>query len=145
MNLKYVSLAATVVLVVAVLGLLVRHAIFAGRPALVALQVMAAWLMVWARLNLGARSFHAAANPTEGGLIKTGPYRWLRHPIYTAVLLFVWAGIASHATLMNGLLAVLASVAIAVRIGAEERLLAQRYPEYVAYAAQTKRVIPFVV
>jgi protein-S-isoprenylcysteine O-methyltransferase Ste14 len=41
-------------------------------------------------------------------------------------------------------LALIVTTAIAVRIVAEERLLVERYPEYVAYAARTKRVIPFV-
>jgi protein-S-isoprenylcysteine O-methyltransferase Ste14 len=42
-----------------------------------------------ARVTFGRRSFHAAANPTAGGLVTTGPYRLIRHPIYTAACLFV--------------------------------------------------------
>ena len=48
--------------------------------------------MVAARITFGRRSFHAAANPTEGGLVTTGPYAYIRHPIYAAILYFVWAG-----------------------------------------------------
>jgi protein-S-isoprenylcysteine O-methyltransferase Ste14 len=59
--------------------------------------------------------------------------------------LFVWAGVVSHASLPKGLLAIVASAAIAVRIKAEERLVTERYPEYRAYAARTKRLIPFLV
>jgi protein-S-isoprenylcysteine O-methyltransferase Ste14 len=46
---------------------------------------------------------------------------------------------------VNASIAALPSVAIAVRIGTEERLLIERDPEYVAHAGRTKRVIPFVV
>jgi protein-S-isoprenylcysteine O-methyltransferase Ste14 len=144
-NLKRASLTATCILVAAVLGLLARRSLFAARPAPLALQGLAALLMLWARLTFGKRSFHATANPTGGGLITRGPYKFLRHPIYAAILLFVWAGVASHASRVNVLLAGLASAAIAVRIGAEERLLIESYPEYVAYASHTKRVIPFVI
>jgi len=145
MSLQRASLIATQVLVVAVLGLLFRHVLFANRPGPVIAQILAALLMLWARLVFGARSFHAAADPTEGGLVTRGPYRFVRHPIYAAILLFVWAGVASHASLLNALLAIVASGGIAVRIGTEERLVAVRYPEYAAYAARTKRVIPFLV
>jgi protein-S-isoprenylcysteine O-methyltransferase Ste14 len=108
-------------------------------------QVVAALLMLWARLTFGLRSWHGTADPTAGGLITKGPYRFLRHPIYAAIAFFVGAGVASHASVVTVAMAVLAFGAIAVRIGTEERLLIERYPEYAAYAARTKRIIPFVL
>jgi len=139
------SVAATVVLIAAILGLAATDGLFARRPAALVLQGAAVLLMLWARVTFGMRSFHAAANPTSGGLVTTGPYRYVRHPIYAAVLLFVWAGVATHATLLAVTLGLLATAATAVRMWAEERLVTARYPEYRAYAARTKRVIPFVL
>jgi len=78
MKLETISLGATVVLVVAVVGLLFGHSLFAHGAVLVGIQVAAALLMLWARVTFGWRSFHAAANPTEGGLVTRGPYRWVR-------------------------------------------------------------------
>jgi protein-S-isoprenylcysteine O-methyltransferase Ste14 len=100
--------------------------------------------MIWARLTFGRRSFHASAGPTEGGLVTTGPYRYWRHPIYAAILVFLWAGVASHFSLLNVCIALIASLGTGVRIAAEERLVRERYPEYAAYAARTKRLLPFV-
>ena len=139
------SVAATAVLVVAVVTLLIRHALFGNNVASIAVQIGAGILMLWARLTFGARSFHAAANPTAGGVVTTGPYRFVRHPIYAALLYFIWAGVLSHASYLHVSLAVLATAMIAIRIAAEERLLVGRYPEYVAYAARTKRVVPFLL
>jgi len=107
-------------------------------------QVVAILLMIWARMTFGHRSFHAVANPTEGGLVTTGPYHYLRHPIYAAVLWFVMSGAAAHLSLESILLALVLVAGAALRIYAEERLVVQRYPEYVAYAARTPRVIPFL-
>ena len=145
MNLKWASIAATAVLPVALIALLVRHALFAPRPGVVVVQVLAVILVIWARITFGMRSLHFAANPTAGGLVTSGPYRFVRHPIYAAILFFVWAGVASHPTLLDVGLRILVSVATAVRIVAEERLVTARYPEYAAYAARTKRLIPFVL
>lgn len=141
------SLLATVVLVGCVVVLLARHALLAATPIGIALQVLAALLMLWARLTFGMRSFHATANPTAGGLVATGPYRYWRHPIYTAVLLFVWAGVLSHGipSLTDLALAILATAMTLVRVQAEERLLRIAMPEYAGYAARTKRFIPFVL
>ncbi len=136
---------ATLVLAGAAGGLLVSHSLLADHPAGMALQAVAVLLMAWARVTFGARSFHAGANPTEGGLVTNGPYRYIRHPIYASILGFLWAGVASHATVSSLLLAALATAAVGVRILAEERLITAEYPEYAQYVARTKRLIPRVL
>lgn len=141
------SIGATVVLVVVIVLLFTTDALLARHPIGVALQVLAVALMLWARWTFGVRSFHAAANPTAGGLVTSGPYRYWRHPIYAAVLLFVWAGVLTQRTAPTPaalLLAGLATLMTAVRIDAEEQLLYATYPAYPAYAARTRRLIPFV-
>ncbi|HZI95403.1 MAG TPA: isoprenylcysteine carboxylmethyltransferase family protein [Patescibacteria group bacterium] len=145
MSLRNLSLVATLGLMLAVIGLLVRHALFADRVVPVMVQVAAAILMLWARLTLGARSFHASADPTDGKLVTIGPYRFLRHPIYAAILWFTCAGVATHLSWVHVALGALAVLGIATRIYTEERLLAVRYPEYAAYASHTKRILPFVL
>ena len=147
MNAKNRSLVATALLVVAVVLLLLQRWLLARTPIGIALQVLAAALMLWARLTFGMRSFHASANPTAGGLITAGPYRYWRHPIYAAVLLFVWSGVLSQGvppSIMALGLAAFATAMTAVRIQAEEQLLHASMPEYAAYAARTRRFIPFI-
>ena len=62
-------------MVAGVVGLWKTGTLLSPRPAAIALQAIAAVLFVWARATFGLRSFHPAANPTEGGLVTTGPYR----------------------------------------------------------------------
>jgi protein-S-isoprenylcysteine O-methyltransferase Ste14 len=139
-----VSRIGFILAVLAIIGLIRQRAIFAGNPIGVAAQICAVALVLWARMVFGRRSFHASAEPTEGGLVTTGPYRRIRHPIYTALLLFLAAGVFSHVSVASVSLLAAVVVAMVARMVAEERLIVHSYPDYVEYAARTKRMIPFV-
>jgi protein-S-isoprenylcysteine O-methyltransferase Ste14 len=146
MNWKLLSFTALAGLVACIVGLYLNdYAIFGTGPITITIQVIAALLMIWARVKFGIRSFHGTANPTAGGLVTTGPYRYIRHPIYAAILYFFWAGIAAHPSLVTVAVGLLATACTAVRIVAEEKLLVEIYPEYAAYARVTKRVVPFIL
>ena len=128
----------------ALLGSIALGYALSSAVAVIGLQVCAVALMLWARLTFGMRSFHAGAEPTSGGLVTNGPYAYIRHPIYTAICLFMWPPAIAHSTWASvGLTAVLTAGAVLRMLG-EESLLAVQYPEYAAYAARTKRMIPFV-
>jgi protein-S-isoprenylcysteine O-methyltransferase Ste14 len=105
-------------------------------------QVLAILLMLWARVTFRARSFHFAANPTEGGLVTTGPYRLIRHPIYTAACFIAWPGAILIHTPATFAAAALVTAGAVGRILWEERLLVERYPQYRGYARATRRMIP---
>lgn len=80
-------------------------------------------------------------------LVTSEPYRFWRHPIYAAVLLFVWTGVFTQGaapSFIPILLAAAATLATGVRIYSEELLLQAAFPGYADYASRTKRVIPFV-
>jgi protein-S-isoprenylcysteine O-methyltransferase Ste14 len=141
---KTLSAACLVLMFAALLGLIAGRLLFSTSPAVIAAQASAFVFMIWARVTFGRRSFHATADPTEGGVVTTGPYRFIRHPIYTAVCVIVLAGALSHPSVPAVGLAVLAWTGAIGRMLAEERLLLQRYPEYADYMARTRRMIPFV-
>ena len=144
MSLKRVSVIAFLGAAVCLVWLAFQNVLLGAGPVTIAIQVLAVLLMIWARLTFGLRSFHAAANPTSGGIVTRGPYRWLRHPIYSAILYFVWAGIAAHPSGSSILVALLASALLGVRMVGEERLLREMYPEYAEYARDTARVLPYI-
>lgn len=139
------SIAGYAVAVAGLAVLLVRRQLIAERPLLLAVQALAFLLMVWARVTFGRRSFHLAANPTAGDLVTWGPYRYWRHPIYAAIVYFVWAGVADHLSWTAAALALVVTGGLLVRMLTEERLLRLRYPAYASYAARTSRLVPRVI
>jgi protein-S-isoprenylcysteine O-methyltransferase Ste14 len=138
------SIAGLFMMVGGLVGLILRREVLSPAPVVILLQVGAVVLMVSARLALGMRSFHAAASPTKGGLVTSGPYRWIRHPIYTAVCLFAWACFIGHSSRFALAMALLVTAGGVLRMLAEESLLRGRYPEYVEYARRTNRMVPYV-
>lgn len=80
--------------------------------------------------------------PEARGLVTSGPYRLVRHPVYLGEIgACVGLAIASASLRNTALLGILAA-AQAVRMGLEEEALALAFPRYVEYAARTPRLIP---
>jgi protein-S-isoprenylcysteine O-methyltransferase Ste14 len=141
---KWLSMLGFLLMAGGALALVITHSLFSFNPAVIIAQAAAAGLMAWARFTFGFRSFHAAANPTRGGLVTSGPYAFMRHPIYAAVCLFVIAGGLANLTWLTAVLILSVLIGSLIRIHIEERLLIKQYPEYAEYAARTKRMVPYV-
>ena len=142
--LNAISTLALVISIACIVALILLRSFFARDPVTLGLQIAGVLLMIWARRTFGVRSFHFAAQPTRGGLVTVGPYRYIRHPIYAAVMLFLWPGVVYDGSTLSLALRVLPTLATVARIQCEEHLLRREYPEYAAYAAHTKRLIPYV-
>lgn len=142
---KTVSVLGLLLMVGGLLGLFYTHSLLSTSPVVIVVQAAAVVLMVWARVTFGLRSFHATANATAGELVTTGPYRYIRNPIYTSIVLVAFAGLGAHLSLSSAAFALVALAGALGRIFAEERFLRVRYPEeYAEYAARTPRMVPYV-
>lgn len=100
-------------------------------------------LMVVAATSLG-RGLTAAPLPNEHAQLRTrGLYSYVRHPIYTGLLLFAIARSLAHGSVWVAAACVLLIVLINVKARWEERHLARRFPDYLAYANHTPRFVPW--
>lgn len=81
--------------------------------------------------------------PTQE-LINSGIYKYIRHPMYTAVILVSASFIVMNTTwLLVGLLVLLSALLI-TKLTYEEKLLLVRFPEYYDYTKKTKKLIPLI-
>ena len=134
-----------IVVISAIVALAVTRNLFAASPYVIAAQAIAIALSVWARRSFPKGAFRVVATPGAPAIIRRGPYCFVRHPMYSAVLLFIWAAVLSHPSQWTLLLGALVTLVVSLRVVAEERLLRTRYSDYDAYARSTKAVIPFIV
>ena len=115
-------------------------------PAIgLALEMGGVIFAVWARRCLGREWSGNITIKVEHKLIRTGPYRWVRHPIYTGYLA-VYVGTAIVSGQWHALLGVmLALIAYARKIPLEEADLVRGFgADYAAYQRETKALIPGV-
>jgi len=118
----------------------------ARTSVVLALVAASAWLMLAAVRTLGRQWSLTARVLETHRLVTDGPYRYVRHPIYTAMLgMLLATGVA-----MTGLVAIAVAVVVYVagtrlRIGVEERLLRESFGgDYDAYARRVGAFIPRV-
>lgn len=142
---KSISKFALLILIVAIMYLLISGNLLSPSPFVIAAQSGAVVLSIWARRSFQAGQFSIHADPKEGQLLRTGPYQFIRHPMYAAALLLIWSSILGHASLINAVMGVIVTGVIVIRIATEERFLRTRYPDYAEYSRKTRRIIPFTI
>lgn len=142
------------VVIVAVAILLARLGAFRGHrlstdPWLAALGLVLFGLglgfAVWARLHIGRNWGTPMTEKDEPELVTGGPYRLVRHPIYSGIILAA----VGTAVALNWLwlpMVALAGIYFVYSATVEERYLAEQFPDdYAAYRHSTKMLVPFVL
>ena len=115
-------------------------AYFAG----VALLYAGLAFAVWARVHLG-RNWSGSVTVKEGHeLIRSGPYGYVRHPIYTGLLTAVLGTALASGTLRAAIGLVIITVSLMRKIGTEEAFMRETFPDsYPRYSEEVPALVPF--
>ncbi len=103
-------------------------------------------LGVWAFLTMRRLShFRVSPEPAAGGtLVTEGPYAFIRHPMYSALLLVTFGLFLNYPLLSHFLAFALLFAILQIKLHLEETWLAQTFPRYPEYQASTKKLFPFL-
>ena len=109
----------------------------------VALTIVTAMLLIWTLRSLGPNLTDTVVTRAAHSLVTRGPYRWVRHPFYDCMALFI----VSIALMMANWFVIAAGgvmfALLAIRSHTEEQKLLERFGEpYRAYRAATGRFLP---
>jgi len=109
------------------------------------LILMGLVVSIWARAVLGTNWSSRVTLKVNHQLIEHGPYRVVRHPIYSGLLLMI-LGTAVLIGRISGFFALAVSFAgLWLKLRQEEKLLTKHFPQYAEYKARTKALVPFVL
>jgi protein-S-isoprenylcysteine O-methyltransferase Ste14 len=102
-------------------------------------------LAIWARIHLGRNWGLPMTQKAEPELITSGPYRFVRHPIYSG-LLTALLGTALATNLIGLIVVVVLGGYFYYSASVEEKNLVATFPTaYPAYRSSTKMLVPFVL
>jgi len=109
------------------------------------IQVIAIFIGLWAVKTMHLGHFNIVPDPLPHlDLVTTGPYRFIRHPMYLSILLFFApAAIEQASSLILAIYAILLTTLI-LKLLYEEKLLSEKCSDYPEYQQHTKRLIPFI-
>ena len=102
-------------------------------------------LGLWALAAMPVRQLRVVPEThPRGHLVRSGPYRWIRHPMYSAVLLVAAGALATDPAPLRIALLIALAVLLVAKLVREERLLCAAYSDYAAYQASTWRLVPWI-
>lgn len=99
-------------------------------------------LIYWVFHSLGRNVSETTLTKSDQTLVTSGPYHWVRHPLYSASLaIFFLLGLVAANWLLAGLVAI-AAFGIRFVVAEEEAKLRAEFPEYEQYMTRTGRFVP---
>jgi protein-S-isoprenylcysteine O-methyltransferase Ste14 len=117
-------------------------------------QQIISWLFLIGSLFLALHGFYLLrykGNPAGDfedttTLIRTGAFRYIRHPLYTSLILFGLGGFLKNPSTLGGILLAILNLGVFLTARIEEKHNLERFGEdYRRYCNETKRFIPFLI
>jgi protein-S-isoprenylcysteine O-methyltransferase Ste14 len=101
---------------------------------------------IWARRTLAGNWSSEVVFKENHELVERGPYQWVRHPIYTSILLMVLGAVLAAGRLASFVGLLFMASGLWIKLRQEEALMLRHFPtQYEAYMSRVKALIPFVL
>lgn len=108
-----------------------------------ALTILGLLGAVWARIYLGRNWSSYVTYKKEHELITTGPYKFVRHPIYSSIILMFIGTYLYYGSLIVLIIILVVGTGYIIRIRKEEEIMTNLFgKKYIEYMKSTKRLIP---
>ena len=107
--------------------------------------VLAISLGIWALWTINFKNFRLTPNyPKDSRLVAKGPYKRIRHPMYSSLLLATLMIVLDDLSIIRIAIWIILFINIYIKLVYEEKLIIDRNTDYLIYKRGTKRLIPFI-
>ncbi len=109
------------------------------------IQIFGILIGSWAIFTVKIGNFNVQPEVKSDLLIVKGPYKWIRNPMYLAVILFYFPIVFQNYNWINSIVFIMLIIVLILKILREEKFLKLKFGEdYLNYKIKTKRLIPFL-
>ena len=119
--------------------------LFADSSWLLIIEVLGIILALWAILVMNPFKVRILPFPNPSvEMLQKGPYRIIRHPMYTSIFLVVGSLVMSYYTIYRLMVLIILFAFLVLKVHIEESLLENHYENYRLYKKKTFRFFPFI-
>ena len=117
----------------------------ATSPEFFVLEMLGIFFGFWALLTMKLRNLSALPEIKPSSPLQTsGPYQWIRHPMYSSLLLVMLVLVLEEFTYLRAAVWLVLYLDLVLKLQYEEQLLVNRFPEYRGYQSKTSKLIPWI-
>lgn len=119
---------------------------FIGKGILLVAQISGFLLSLWAVLVMRPGQFNIQPEiKHNANFVNTGPYRLIRNPMYTGLIVFFGAGVLHSFELTQSIAFLILTIVLLFKIRLEEKFLEERFGQaYLLYKSKTYRLFPYI-
>ncbi len=118
------------------------HNLSALSDTLITISIL---LVFWAIVAMQKSKLRILPEPSnDATLVTNGPYRFIRHPMYTGILLGCSGLLIAHFTWIRFAFALALAMVLIIKLNREEKMLSEKFKGYDDYIRHTSRLFPFL-
>jgi len=110
------------------------------------LLVISILLLVWAISSMSRSKLRVLPDPAKWAtLVTIGPYRFVRHPMYTSLIIGSLALVILYPATERIAVLIILILVLLLKLNYEEKMLSKKFAEYSVYKQKTYRLIPYIL
>ncbi len=119
--------------------------LFAKNIFLLSIEICGIILAIWSLLSMKLNNLNVYPDiKQKAKLVKSGPYKLIRHPMYTSIIVSILPLVIDQFTIFRLVVYIVMLIDLIVKLNYEENMLKSHFENYEDYCKKTYRIIPFV-